>query len=108
MAQIRNLVIDQGSAYSVTIVLSDAAGTPLVVSGYTHAAQIRRSYAATTAVNFTTATTATVGELTLSLTAAQTTALKQCRYVYDVVLTSAGVPIRVLEGIVTVTPGVTR
>ena len=47
-------------------------------------------------------------ETMISLTDTVTTALKARRYVYDLVLTSAsGVKTRFIEGIATVTPGVT-
>ena len=48
------------------------------------------------------------GIIKISLTDTVTTALKARRYVYDLVLTSAsGVKTRFIEGIATVTPGVT-
>ena len=49
------------------------------------------------------------GTITLSLTANQTSNLVYGRYVYDVDVTDASNTVtRVLEGIVTVTPSVTR
>ena len=52
---------------------------------------------------------ATTGEITISLTAAQTNALVAGRYVYDAEITSAGGTVtRVIEGQIEVTPGVTQ
>jgi hypothetical protein len=46
--------------------------------------------------------------ITLGLTANQTSNLVAGRYVYDVELTEGGEVSRIVEGIVTVTPQVTR
>jgi hypothetical protein len=48
------------------------------------------------------------GEITLSLTPTQTSALKAGRYVYDVEMAAPHETVRVMEGIITVTPEVTR
>ena len=71
---------------------------------------MRKSYEATTKTDFTTAKVDATGVITLSLTAAQTTALKSGRYVYDceITATSPAETIRVIEGLVTITPEVTK
>ena len=48
------------------------------------------------------------GEITISLTATQTSALNAGRYVYDIEIESNAETIRVLEGIVVVNPEVTK
>jgi hypothetical protein len=50
------------------------------------------------------------GEVTISLTASQSTLVKAGRYVYDVEITGTDPveTLRVLEGLVTVTPQVTK
>ena len=51
------------------------------------------------------------GKITLSLSDVQTTALEEGRYVYDVVITNTNsndFKTRVVEGIATVMPSVTR
>ena len=108
MATIQNLVIDQGTTYSFTFNLTNADGSAKDISSYTIAAQIRKSYYTSTSVDFTTATIDLEGEITISLTATQTSALKAGRYVYDIEIDDGVETIRVLEGIVTVTPEVTR
>ena len=53
-------------------------------------------------------TDAATGVVTLSLTAAETTALDAERYVYDLEITSSvGAVTRVIEGLITVRPQVT-
>lgn len=111
MAAISNLVIDQGTTYSLTINVADATGAAVNLTGYTLRAQLRKSYGATSYTSFTTSAGAdpTDGELTISLTDAQTSALKSGRYVYDIeIVDTSSVVTRVLEGIVTITPEVTK
>ena len=110
MAAIQNLVIDQGTTFSRIFDLTDANCLPYDLSTYTIVAQLRRGYSSSSGLIFTTAVVglATAGSLSISLTAAETLSLKYGRYVYDIKLTKAGEELRVLEGIVTVTPTVTR
>ena len=110
MAIVSNLTVDQGSTFSATIDITDAEDNILVLTGYTVAAQIRKTYSSVTAVNFTgSVSNATLGEITISLTPAQTNALVAGRYVYDAEITSAGGTVtRVIEGQIEVTPGVTQ
>ena len=107
MATYSNLFIDQGSNFSATIDLSQTAGS-LDLTGFTAAGSIAKSYDGTSKGSFTASVDDTDNELDISLTAAETAALKPGRYVYDVIIkSSAGVITRVLEGQLEVTPGVT-
>lgn len=109
MAIKANLVVDQGTTFSATIDLTDASGAVFNLTGYTVAAQMRKNYASSTAVNFTASHSSTGGEIFLSLTSTTTSTIEPGRYLYDVEITSSGGSItRVVEGIVTVTPGITR
>ena len=110
MAIVSNLTVDQGSTFSASIDITDTEDNILVLTGYTVAGQIRKTYDSSTAVSFSASVSnASTGELTISLTTAQTNALVAGRYVYDVEITSAGGPVtRVIEGQLEVTPGVTQ
>jgi hypothetical protein len=110
MATKANLVIDQGTTFSATITMTDDNGNLIDLSAYTARSQIRKHYTSTTAVNFTTEITVSTAEITLSLTDVQTANLTAGRYVYDVEVVDsyANTVSRVVEGIVTVTPNVTR
>ena len=110
MAIISNLTIDQGSTFSASIDITDTEDNVLVLTGYTVAGQIRKTYDSSTAVSFSASVSnASTGEVTISLTPAQTNALVAGRYVYDVEITSAGGTVtRVIEGQLEVTPGVTQ
>jgi len=110
MAVFANLYIDQGSTFTSTVTVEDANDNLVNITDYTARGQIRKSYTASTATNFTTLITdATNGKFTISLTRTQTGALKAGRYVYDVeVISPTGVVTRVVEGQVTINPRVTQ
>lgn len=109
MATIQNLYIDQGTTYSLTITVSDQNGDVKDLTDYTVSAQMRKSYYSSTATSFTaSASSPTDGEVTISLTAIQTSALKAGRYVYDIEIASDEETLRILEGIVVINPEVTK
>ena len=112
MATISNIYIDAGADYTTTVTVTDSSGAALDLTGYTAAAQIRKTYESSSAtVSFTVAFASdrTTGQLDLTLTGAQTAAVTQGRYVYDVLITSgAGALTRVVEGITTINPRVTQ
>ena len=110
VAAIANLTMDQGATFStvITVYQNDSI---LDLSGYSAAAQIRKSYSSSSSTSFTTAidSDTTTGKITLSLTSTQTAALEEGRYVYDVEITASDSTItRPIQGIVTVRPNVTR
>ena len=110
MAIINNIFIDQGTDFTMTVDVQNALGNALDLTGYTIAAQIRKTYGSSnvTAV-FTTAHNGANGQVTMSLPDATTAAIESGRYVYDLMIESgAGEKTRVIEGQATVTPGVTR
>jgi hypothetical protein len=111
MATISNIFIDQDADFTTTVTVNDSGGTALNLSGYTALAMIRKTYQSTSATTFTStfANPRTSGQITISLTDTQTAALEAGRYVYDMVITDAlGVKTRVVEGIATVNPSVSR
>lgn len=109
MATKANLVIDQGSTFSTDLTLNDENGDPLTLDGYAANSQIRKWYSSSNAAaTFTTSINTSSAVITLSLTANQTSNLIAGRYVYDVEISSGAEVSRIVEGIVTVTPQVTR
>mgnify|MGYP001203240904 CR=1 FL=1 len=108
MATVNNIVIDQGTTFSLTVTLTNDDGTEKDLSGYTITSQMRKSHYTNTYTAFTTAKVDLTGEVTISLTATQTSALKAGRYVYDIEIEDSTETVRILEGIVTVTPEVTK
>jgi hypothetical protein len=104
-----NLLIDQGSTFESTIDLTDDEGNLVNLTGYSGAGQIRKHYTSSNATNLTVSLGGANGTVTMRLTANATANLVAGRYVYDVELTSPSSDItRIFEGIVTVTPQVTR
>jgi len=111
MATISNLFINQDTDFSTTVTVNDSSGSALNLTSYTALAMIRKTYQSTTATTFTSTFAAdrTTGQITMSLTDAQTALMEDGRYVYDLVVTdNSGIKTRVVEGIATVTPGVSR
>ena len=111
MATISNLFIDQDADFTTTVTINDSSDVALDLTGYTATAMIRKSYKSTTSTTFTLAFVSprTTGQVTLSLTDVQTAALTAGRYVYDLVITdSGGDKTRVVEGIATIKPSVSR
>lgn len=104
-----NLIIDQGTTFSTSVDILDENGNATDLSNYSGAGQIRKHYTSTNATSFTISITANTGTVQFSLDANTTQSLAAGRYVYDIELTDgAGEVSRVLEGIVTITPSVTR
>jgi hypothetical protein len=107
MAAVHNLYIDQGADFSAEIGIFDDFNTPWDLNGYTGAAKIKKSYSSSTSTPFN-VTVNSAGTVTLALTSTNTASLSEGRYLYDVVITSAaGTKTRVIEGLVTINPGVT-
>ena len=71
---------------------------------------MRKSYYSTTANNFTvTITNSATGEITMSMAAIDTANLSPSRYYYDLLITAGdGTKTRVIEGIATIAPSITR
>lgn len=107
MATKANIVIDQGASFSTVIQLTDDAGNALDLSAYTANGQIRKSYSSINSTSF--GITLANGNVTLALNPNTTANIVAGRYVYDVVVTDSQNTItRIVEGIVTVNPSVTR
>ena len=111
MAAKANIIIDQGADFSTTITVTDDAGDAVDLTGYTGEGQIRKHYTSTTSTPITLnfGSPRSDGEITLSLGRTVTANMEAGRYVYDVEITSsANTRSRLIEGIATVTPEVTR
>lgn len=110
MAAFSELVIEQGATFRTTLNVEDTAGTAINLYAYTAESQMRKSYYSSSATSITATVTGTAnGEITLFMSAANTANVTSGRYVYDVKVTSpANIVTRVVEGIVTVLPSVTR
>lgn len=120
MAGTYDLHIDQGASLTRAITWTASDGSPVDLTGYTGAAQIRASAQdASPLVSLTVTFDAdrTTGKLSVSLTSAQTAALvttgttatDRTKGVWDLELTSgSGTVTRLLQGAVFISPEVTR
>jgi hypothetical protein len=106
-----NLIINQGTDFITTVTVTDDAGNIVDMTGYTAHGQIRKHYSSETAYDIICSFDAdrTNGAVYLEVYRETTAAMEAGRYVYDVEMTSSqDVRTRLIEGIVTVTPQVTR
>jgi hypothetical protein len=110
MAAFSELTVEQGATFSTTVNVEDVYGNALNLHSYTAQSQMRKSYYSSSSSTITASITGTAnGEITLSITSSNTSSLIPGRYVYDLIITSPqNVVTRVVEGIVTVLPSVTR
>ena len=110
-AYVSNIIIDQGADFSASFKLDDAGtAVPINLTQFSAVGQLRKHAGARFGVEFAvTIPKPKAGEFIISLTSAQTSVLKEGRYVYDVVLVGKldGKVYRAVEGMALVNPGVT-
>lgn len=112
MAGYVELYMDQGATFNDIInITDDVTNANVNISGYSVRSQMRRSfYSSNATANLTcTISDAANGEITMTLLAANTANIKPGRYVFDVEVTNTMNKIsRLIEGIITVSPRVTK
>lgn len=110
MAITAHLDIDQGSDFVAEFTLENDDETPVQLGGFSVYSQFRKNYRSTNAYNFQTAVTDPInGKISLSLSGSSSSNIKPGRYLYDVeIVSSDGAKTRVVEGIVTINPEITR
>lgn len=108
MGQKINIIIDQGASFVTTFNISDDNDEPINLSGYSSKSVMRQTYTSSITYPITTATYSN-GAIVATMTANATNNIPAGRYVYDIELTDVANNVsRVIEGMVIVTPGVTR
>jgi hypothetical protein len=111
MANQVELYCDQGTDFSYQLDLSNDDGTALNVANYVFSSSIRKSYySQSVAANLTvTILSAANGNVRLSMNASTTSKIKAGRYLYDVKMKdTSNTTFRVIEGIITVYPQITK
>lgn len=110
MAAYSEIVIEQNATFTTKLNVEDAYNNPVNLSGYVASSQMRKSYYSSTYYTLETEITGTSnGEITLSMTAANTANLPIGRMVYDLIIDDGNNNVtRVVEGIATILPSVTR
>jgi hypothetical protein len=104
-----NLKIDQGSHFSYDVLVKDQQGNPFNFVNFTANGQMRKHFESANSTNLV--ISLSEGVINITVSANTSLALDPGRYMYDVVLhqiSGNSEPNRVLEGIVTITPSITR
>lgn len=108
MANKVNIVMDQGTTFNTTYIIHDNLDEPINFTSYSANSQMRKSYSSSNSFVFSVSLSSN-GGVSLSMNAATTSNITAGRYVYDVEVEDvSGIRSRIVEGIVTVTPQVTR
>lgn len=108
---VTNITINGGTDFSQVYELEDGStNAALNLTGYGIKAEMRKHPSASGVTTFSSEIfSASTGKIKIGLTTAQTAALKEGRYVYDVVITDTNsVMSRVVEGTALVRVGVTK
>lgn len=111
----QNLYLEKGATFEISITLDDVYGNNYDLTNATARSQIRKSYySSSVTAEFITTIDVTSGTIALSLDSNQTANIAPGRYVYDTIISYPGVPgsantvVRILEGVIDVSPSVTR
>lgn len=111
MAAYLELTLEQGANLTSVVTVNNAQGDAVNLTTYSAASQLRKSYYSSSANTLAATITGNAnGEITLTMTAANTALLTPGRYVYDLVITNStdNSKTRVIEGTAIVLPSVTR
>lgn len=111
MAQFIEFNLDQGTDFDFDIDLIEADGTPINISDYSFSSSLKKSYYSSTSVaDFTVnIIDPSNGSIVLQMSAETTSNIKAGRYLFDVKqIDYNNVTLRLVEGIITVLPQVTR
>ena len=114
MAVAYNTTIDQGADWYLTVTYEDPNGTAINITNYTAALQVRSLPSdPTTVLSLSTGSGITItgatGTVEVHATAAQTGAIDEGNYYYDLEITApTGVVTRLVQGQVVVSAEVTR
>jgi hypothetical protein len=111
LAAYSEITIEQGANLTSTITVNDTQGDAVNLTTYSASAQLRKSYYSSSANTLTAIITGNAnGQITLSMTAANTSNLTPGRYVYDLIIRNStdNSVTRVVEGTAVVLPSVTR
>jgi hypothetical protein len=101
--------MDQGSNFLFSVTAKGATGMPLdLSSGYTAYSQMRKYPSSKNAVTLNTSITGGTGTIYVFLSATGTAAVKEGTWFYDVELVHSGGTQRLVQGMITVYPEVTR
>jgi hypothetical protein len=105
------LNLESGATFLNTINVLNDSNVALNLTGYTASSQMRKSYYSdidSYTITAAVKTPPTSGVVEISLTPTQTSLITPGRYVFDVEISNGTNTIRILEGIIVVSPNATR
>lgn len=109
MAAYVEIEIDQYEDYSTTINVEDDQGDYINLYNYSVSSKIKKSPYSTNSYSFNSEIGDYAnGEVKLSMTSAISANIRPGRYLYDTIIKTGNTYIRVVEGIVTIQPGITE
>jgi hypothetical protein len=115
LASTYNILVDQGSTYTLAVTYKDSTGAAINLTGYTAAMQLRLDYDSATAVLSLSSPsngiviTGASGLVSITMSATQTAALSADTFLYDLEITSpTSVKTRLIQGVVVVSAEVTK
>lgn len=106
MAVKHNIIIDQGANFNIEFDITNDDDELIDFTNQTITAQVRKHFESTNNVAFT--CLGLDGKIIMSMDADLTATLTPGRYMYDVIADDAGTVSRIVEGIATVTPRITK
>lgn len=121
MSQYRNITIEQGESWEMTLYVTDLQGRPLDLTDYTVTMRMKKHYTSKSYIEFhTKIVDAIKGTIKIWLDETETVKIAPLRYVYDCIVNgnvsnqnnpeiispTDPIVIRFMEGIVSVTPSV--
>lgn len=112
MVELTELNTGQGETFKILVsIVQDSGSIPQNLTGYSINGQLRENYTTDEIADTFTITKLepqTSGSFIVELTPSQTINLTQRKYVYDINISSGSYTRRVLEGLFTVRPTVTK
>jgi hypothetical protein len=112
LASTVNLYIDQGSDYHIELIIQNDDGSTIDLTGFTIHSQFRKSFRSSLYYEFDCSIVgpSVLGEITLALPGSVSTDIPPGRYLYDVEIVDSlnNIQVRVIEGLVILTPEITR
>ncbi len=112
MAISYNMVVDAGTSFTSTLTIQNEDNTAVDLTGMTAYSQMRKSYYTNTFIDIpvSVVTPEVDGQIQIDFIPATTDQIRPGRYVYDIEIRNASGTVvnRVVQGIITVSPQVTR
>jgi hypothetical protein len=102
-----NIEIEQGADFTSTFTITNGDGSIFNMSNASAVAKVKKHPTAGTAYTFSTSIESSTGKITVQMTDEITATMEAGRYLYDILLTSAGgTKTRVIQGMALVTAGI--